>query len=271
MKEEVNNEETNKKKNSYKGLFIIIGFGIVSITALSIFVHFYNKEPEPEEDKYANVIRDTVSIQKLQNFVSAAMYNDYGYTGLAYDFAKGMNKLTNNQKNQIIYQQLVNIQYVTEKIYEDDIPEKYKNDPYLTNPNIVMSKLSSRTFEKEYEKVFGEAPKYDEESLKEINGCPSVYKYDSRTKKIFLFNECELEGDTILFTKTYNYKFDDDYYYVYQYVALVKKDSEGNKKYYRLKEDKEVEVEDFSGNESKFETVVWKFDKDYNFISTTNE
>lgn len=268
------NVENDKKKK--KKIIIIVSIVIaviVSILVAIVIIKLNSDENEIDEKtkRYENVVTDRKSIEKLSNFVSAGIFNDYGYEGLAYDFAKGIEHLTDKQKLQLVFQYLTNIQYVNEKIGKDNIPEKYKNDEYISNSKIVMSILSSRTFEKEYEKIFGTAPTYDEKILKELDVCPSVYKLDTRIKKIFLFNECNLDGDTLVLTKTYNYKFEDGYYYVYQYVGLIKKTEDDEKKIYmKIKANKEVDVDDFYGNEDKFEKLIWKFDKNFIFISTTN-
>lgn len=261
------NEEEQKKKKP--NMIIIIALIIIVLAVIGFIVFKIITKKEEPEDKFKNVVRDPVSIEKLNNFVNAAMYNDFGYEGLAYDFAKGIDKITNEQKIKIIFQSLINVKYELDKIDSSNIPEKYKNDNNINNPNAVM--LSSRSFEKEYEKTFGEKPDYDENSLKEVKGCPSVYKYDSRVKKIFLLNDCKLEGDTLLLTRTFNYKFEDDYYYVYQYIGLMKNRKEGEEKdtYMKLNANEVVDVDDFSGHEKEFETLIWKFDKDYNFINTT--
>ena len=270
-----NVENDKKKKKKKKKIIIIVSIVIaviVSILVAIAIIKLNSDENEIDEKtkRYENVVKDRKSIEKLSNFVSAGIFNDYGYKGLAYDFAKGIDNLTNNQKLQLVFQYLTNVQFVNEKINKDNIPEKYKNDKYISDNSIIMSILSSRTFEKEYEKFFGKAPTYDEKVLKELNVCPSVYKLDTRIKKIFLFNECNLDGDTLVLTKTYNYKFEDGYYYVYQYVGLTKKTEEGKQIYMKIKANKEVDVDDFYGNEDKFEKLIWKFDKNFIFISTTN-
>lgn len=263
-------KKKEKKKTDIKTI-IILSVIIVALTIVAIFINLPKSE-KTEEDKYKDVIKDKSSLEKLNNFINAAMYNDVGNEGVAYDFAKGLNSLTDKQKNILVFNYLVNVETLNEKINEENIPEKYKTDEYIGNFNIVMSFLSSRTFDKEYGKLFGGTPNYDEASLIEMNTCPKVYKFDTRLKKMFLFNECNLEGDKILLTKTYNYKFDDDYYYVYQYVGIMKLKQEGEEKdtFTKVKDEEVVDVESFVGNESKFETLIWKFDKDYNFISTSN-
>lgn len=273
-------EETKKKKLSNKKRLIIIisvGAGLILIFLIaSLFLKKNRELKHAHEDKeeivYKDVVREKKTIEKLYTFVNAAMYNDFGYEGLARTFTKGVDKLNKEQKLKLVFQYLTSITYENEKIDKNNIPERYKNDETIGNFKNAMSMLSSRTLEKEYQKIFNEEPKYDEETLKKLKTCPSVYKLDTRVKKIFLFNECNLKGDSIILTKIFNYKFDEDYYYVYQYVGLMKeaKDEKDKRTYWRIKDNKKVDVEDFYGHETSFETVIWKFDKNYNFISTSN-
>ncbi len=272
-------EETKKKAKAKKQKMIIIisiVVGVILVSIITVLLFKKNKElkhAHEEEDVFKDVIRDKKVIEKIGTFVSAAMINDYSYEGLSRTFAKGVTKLSSEQKLQIVFQYLTKVLYANEKITKENIPERYKNDETISNTKEIMSMLSSRTLEKEYTKLFNEEVKYDENSLKKLNTCPSVYKLDTRIKKIFLFNECKTETDGLIITKTYNYKFDNDYYYVYQYVALMKKSEEDNDKYtyWRVKSNKKLKVDDFSGHEAEFETIIWKFDKKYNFISVTNE
>jgi hypothetical protein len=208
-------EETEKKKPN---ILLIIGLIIVIIIIFGyiIFMLLNNGKKEVNEidTMHKNVVKDKVSIEKLSKFVNTAMYNDYGYEGLAYDFAKGIKKLNKNQKLRLALQNIINIEYDVEKVDMDNLHDKYKNDQYLSDPNIIMNQISSRKLEKKYEELFNEKIEFDEESLKKMNTCPSVYKYDSRINKIYLFQECDQKGDTVLLSKIYNYKFEDDYYYV---------------------------------------------------------
>lgn len=261
-------EET--KKNKSKKLLIIIILCVILAIIVGVIVFLLTRPKKVEEDKFKNVVRDVVKIEKLNNFVKTGMYNDFGYKGLAYDFAKGINKLSNNQKNLFALQYVINIQPVFEKVTPDNLAEKYKTDPVLGDFSKNMQSTSSRTFEKEYEKLFGNEPKYDEKSLIEFNTCPSVYKLDTRIKRIYLSNECKNDGDSILYYKTYNYKYENDHYYVYQYIGLMENRKEGEEKdtFKTVNSNEVIDVEDFFGNESKFETLIWEFDNNYNFIRT---
>lgn len=263
------NEETVEKKSNKKIIIIIVLCVVIAII-IGIIVYLLTRPKEVEEDKFKNVVRDTVKIEKLNGFVSTGIFNDYGNEGLAYDFAKGLDKLTNEQKNKFVLQYIVNIAAVTEKVTEETLAEKYKSDPVLGDYSKNMSQVSSRTFEKEYEKFFGNKPEFTEKDLQDAKICPSVYKYDSRVKRIYLSNECEKEGDTILYYKTYNYKNENDHYYVYQYIGLKvnKKEGEAKDTFKTVNSNQVIDVEDFTGNESKFETLVWEFDENYNFIKT---
>jgi hypothetical protein len=48
-----------------------------------------------------------------------------------------------------------------------------------------------------------------------------------------------------------------------------KKSEEENDTFTKVESGEIVEVDSFTGNESKFDTLVWKFDKNYKFISTS--
>ena len=270
MNEEETKEDNKKKKSKTTIIIIIVMLVIIAVIAGIIIYKLLNPKVV-EEDKFKNVVRDTVSIEKLESFTRAGLYNDFNYKGLAYDFANGMKGLSNEQKNLLILQYLYYVSAEIEKVDVNELSDRYKNDPVLGDPNSKTQQLLGRSFEKQYEKFFGDSPKLDEKTLKESSFCPTVYKYDSRTRKIYLNGDCKEETDTLLVYKSYNYTHVDDYYYVYQYIGLVKpkKDGEEKNTYMKFSTNEVVEVDDFSGNEKLFETLIWKFDKDYNFISTT--
>ena len=79
-------------------------------------------------------------------------------------------------------------------------------------------------------------------------------------------SECggTISGD--IYIVTYDYKEENGYLYVYQYAGYGL--SLGDSFKYTKLNDSEVKVDFFEGNEDKFSTLIWTFDKDYNFVST---
>ena len=211
-------------------------------------------EPFPEEAK-----------EKLNDFIEVAIFEKGGIDGTGEEFINGVSELTDKLKLRMVHQSVIGIN----KKVNRTLPEKYQSNPDLLG-SVKASDLNSA-----YEKLFGAAPTMNIlEKLLHKNGgvgCPFVSVIDEELGEGFLSHSC---GGTCLgqyLTKIKEYSSDSDYYYVYQYVGIkFPNGCNENGEFFKPKANEIVNVTSFEGNEDKFETLKWTFDKNYNFISTEN-
>ena len=271
MEEENNKPEKKVNKTLIiiiivAGLVLVIG-GIILGTKLLNKDEPKNEEPpvdnptpdnqEPAEKKELN---DSSAISKLEKFVIVASYEDSNENGKANMFMRGINSLDNNIKLQLAWNSLINIQKVQTKV-GTDVTEKYKDVAGIQE----KEEISLVQFDTEYKSLFNEDASYTEDD--KFGVCPGIYKIDKELGKIIIGVECGGLNPTEYYSKIYKYEEDNSFYYVYQYVGT---NDPMNNKFVKIKSGETVNVSSFEGNEDKFETVVWKFDKNFNFISTEN-
>ena len=159
------------------------------------------------------------------------------------------------------------------KVTENTLPKKYEDEKeyFIGDNEKGVYELDFVDFNEKYAYFFNESISYDKLSQYAYGGsnavgCPVIYKVDKELGKIYFSNYCtEYASSERYLTKVYDYDYDDNFYYVYEYIAKYG-DTDG---FYRASNFEEVEVDEFEGNEKSFDTLVWKFDKNYNFISTT--
>ena len=220
------------------------------------------KDEEKEEEPVENNNEEIKVDEKIDNFMKYATYNK-GFEDVLY---KGVNSLTTKFKYDMTVYASDSV-----KITEETLPEKYKGteeETYLvTEPEPIM--ITFDEFNKKFKEFFKEdtdlkymkdhsAKVSDDEKL---GACPFLYIVDEEIKQLIFSYQCgglEVEEYN---TKIYDYKKDANNYYVYTYVARHSED-------YKKLDGTVVDVDTFDGNEDKFSTVVWTFDKDYNFVST---
>ena len=217
--------------------------------------------PEPTEITEPIEITDNLIIEKLKKFVEVASYEDGNENGDALQFMQGINDLDDKTKQQLTWNSLINIQKVQEKV--TTIPDKYKDDLDLIN----YDEISIEQFNNEYKSLFNQDPIIDYENPN-FGGCPGLYKIDQELGKIYIGRECGGFSPVEYYSKIYKYEEDNSYYYVYQYVGT---NDPADNKYVKIKSGEVVDVTTFEGNEELFETVVWKFKKDFSFVSTENK
>lgn len=217
-----------------------------------------------------NTIVRGVEYDRLKDFVETASIYNPSYNSLITELSRETFGLTERQRVTLAYQAVIgDIVKVTEKT----LPEKYEDerDYFIGEGEKGVYELDFTDFNDKYAYFFGRSISYDRLAQfayggAEAVGCPVIYKVDKELGKIYFSNYCanEAVADRYI-TKVYDYDYDDNFYYVYEYIAKYG-DVDG---YYRASNYEEVEVDEFDGNERKFDTLIWKFDKDYNFVSTT--
>ena len=217
-----------------------------------------------------NTIVRGVEYDRLKDFVETASIYNPSYNSLITELSRETFGLTERQRVTLAYQAVIgDIVKVTERT----LPEKYEDerDYFIGEGEKGVYELDFTDFNDKYAYFFGRSISYDRLAQfayggAEAVGCPVIYKVDKELGKIYFSNYCanEAVADRYI-TKVYDYDYDDNFYYVYEYIAKYG-DVDG---YYRASNYEEVEVDEFDGNERKFDTLIWKFDKDYNFVSTT--
>ena len=246
-------------------IFMLFTFGAGLALGKNLYGKDNKKETTKENQEQTNVkkeLKDSNVINKLEKFVKVASYdNTMGY-GKAEIFMLGISNLSKDLKLYLAYESLIPIGKAQTKIAE--VPEKYKDDIHFNAGETEEVTISA--FDDEYKSLFNESPKYEDNEIEGI-GCPMFYKVDRELGKIFIGAECGGTGEPEKYYKIYKYEEDDNYYYVSQYVGT--EDPLANT-LTKIKSHEVVDVPSFEGNEDKFETVIWRFDKNLNFISTEN-
>ena len=251
-------------------IFMLFTFGLGLFLGKELFSEKTNKKKndnnkDNEVNENVNVkkeLNDSIAISKLEKFVKVASYNNAIGDGIEGKFMTGTSDLTKKDKLQLTYQSLISISKIMRKI--GSIPDKYKNDDHFDING--TEEITIKEFDDEYKLLFNENPNYNDVEIEGM-GCPAFYKVDRELGKIFIGRECGGTGYPEVYYKIYKYEEDKNYYYVYQYVA---KEDPVNNTINKYKSNEVVNVQSFDGNEDKFETVIWKFDKNYNFVSTEN-
>lgn len=232
-----------------------------------------------EVDNNENLEFNDNAKSQIDDFIKLAMHSSYEGTTIANDLSNGLVGLTVEQKELLTYFSVDDLKVL---LTADMVPEKYKNDPYwnVSSGSTKIYQLPIQTFKDEYKRLFKEEYTIKGEDY-HFGACPFIFKIDLELGNMYYSNQC---GGTGLFGYLYsNYKYesDRDHYYVYQYVTYY---GENNEKHIiefnkvKSKElvlsialDKTNEIEStFEENKTKFETIKWTFDKDFNFISTEN-
>ncbi len=266
-------------KTTVLAAIAIFGSGIV-LTGY-ILGTYITEEAQPIVKRYqqsiakkSEVVNVTRSVQydRLKDFVETASLNSQAFDSLIGDLSKETFGLTEKQKFMLVYQALVKD---LKKVSSNTLHDKYENerDYFLGDSDNGVFEISFDEFNKKYKYYFNEIADFDalsnyEYGNEETIGNPVLYKVDFELGKIYFSNYVKgnVSSDRYI-TKVFDYDEDDLFYFVYEYIAKYNE----NEGFYRaaVDEDELVDVDDFYGNETKFDTLVWKFDKDYNFVSTT--
>ena len=231
------------------------------------------------DDNGGNLVFDENAKNQINSFIELAMHYSYEGTTIADDLSNGLTGLTEKQKELLTYFAVNNL---TVKLTEDMVPEKYKNDSYwnVASRAITIWQLPIQTFKDEYKRLFKEEYTIKGEDY-QFGACPFIFKTDLELGYMFYSNQCGGTGISGYMYSNYKYESDENYYYVYQYVTyfgeneekqIIELNKPKSKEFVvSIPSDKYNEIKStFEENKTKFETVKWKFDKEFNFISTEN-
>ena len=246
----ITKEEPKKQKKGVSG--ILVFFLILLFTAAGLVGGWYvgdqhlikvgtEKEEKEEEKEETKEVSDDAK-QKIDSFIKIASHYNYSMSVLPELFYDGVTaeKITSRNKASMTYAVLIdfdkNYESTTEKPQTvlDKVPDSAGED---------VKTVSINDYDEIYKKLFNEEPQY------EAKGCPYPAIADKETGKIYLFSRCGGIGPEMV-NKVENktYSFDGKYYYVNTDVSYYEK-----------------------GASEETKKVVWKFDKDLKFVSTTVE
>ena len=282
MEENNNVEVTPKKSNP----IILIVLAIILLAGIGFGVWYFlggnsnNKEEDeivnPDADKIGEKgkVEETTEVE-LKDETAKAKLNDYitilssGSYRLE-DFLSGKN-LT--EKDMIYF----TLHYMFNKemyrvVTEDPIPAKYQQDAIFAKAYLDVEaiwEVNVNTFAKDDSGYGRDKIKITETNIKDAGTAPCVGIVDTELKVMYFNNAACGEGispNTYL-TKVKKMTATNNNYYVYLTVAkkVTGTDSDG---FYKISDDSKVDVTEFDGNEDKFETLRWTFDKNYKFVES---
>ena len=273
----LNNTKQVKGKSLRIWLIVMIVIFMLFTFGLGLYLgkELYGKEEtkkstnkpveQPEVEQPENVkkeVTDASAKTRLEDFVKAASYDDLIGNGFAREFMTGKDSIDTKMRASIAWNSLVMIKKIPQ-VKVDPVPDKYKDDIHFLSD---MKEISITSYTNEYKRLFNDDPNYD--LIGDYSfGCPGPYKVDQELGKIYIGVECGGTGNPEYYYKIFKYEEDNKNYYVYEYVGTKNPSTE---KLVKVKSNEEVNVTSFEGNEDKFETVVWTFDKNFNFISSEN-
>ncbi len=263
-----NNKRTVRGKALSAWLIVIIAIFMLFTFGIGIYLGkelFADKEKKNDSNPVVDNNDVEEKVNTMDSFIEAALYSDSAGDSIANEFVQGIKDLTENYKLVVTYNSLVKIKNENKKVTE--IPEKYKDEEDYWKE--AVSELPIESFKNEYKLLFKTElnTKLNDNSTL---GCPAVYKYDEDLGNIYLSNQCGGTGAAVYKYKTYKTDEDENYYYVYQYVGTIRDIDLDNKEFKKPIANEVVNVTSFEGNEDKFETLKWTFDKNYNFVKTEN-
>ena len=249
-------QELKSKKKGVSGLavFLLIILFLAAGLVGGWYVGHNNllqigKETTKKEEKETTKETKEVSAeakQKMDDFIDAATFFSYSMSNTAEKFYAGITNenVTPDMKVAMTYVKLLEMDKKSEQASE--IPQNVSEAVGGTaNESATTVKISD--YDEAYKSFFNEDPQYDTKN----GGCPYPRVVDKTTGKIYLFSRCGGSGPQGIFiSKNISYDFDGNNYYVNQAVVFQK----------------EVNIPSV-----KINKIVWKFDKDLNFVSTTAE
>ena len=232
-----------------KSLILLFIFIIGMVLYVCYYRGMFNNTNSSTEDE--EVVVDKTE-EKLSRFIQAASFHsDTGYSSTAEAFYNG----TTSIDNDIKFKMTMNVIY--------KIDHNYKSDVILSNEEISKMKrvfnddisgeavdiVKISDFNKVYEELFHEKTNYSIDTIKNIS-CPSPWGYNGELDRLYLFYRCDGNAYSEYDSNINSIEEDNNYYYVHQ---------EGS-----FKIDREVsDIIEYK--------ILWKFDKDLNFISTSRE
>ncbi len=268
----LNNTKQVKGKSLRIWLIVMIVIFMLFTFGLGLYLgkELYGKEetkktsdkPVEQPTNVKKEVTDASAKTRLEDFVKAASYDDPINNGFAKEFMNGKDSIEPKMKAAIAWNSLVMIKEIPQ-VKVDPVPEKYKDDDHFISN---MTEINITSYTNEYKRLFNDEPNYD--LIGEYSfGCPGPYKVDQELGKIYIGSDCGGTGNPKYYYKIFKYEEDNKNYYVYEYVGT---EIPFTNTLTKVKSGEVVNVSSFEGNEDKFETVVWTFDKNFNFISSEN-
>lgn len=301
-----NNNVVEQNKNNQKIIKYIIVIVLLIVVGVTCFIigsmsNKQNKNNNIEEQEENNTEKDnSKNNENVQSLTDEEKIMKFVIVGLETrnigesneSFIKGYSKpLTIYDKIKITLTQLIIIEEKFQAL--DTVPSNYiaKYDKKYDINEYDFYELKVKDFKKVYKDLFNEDVNFD---LKEINSdkigsqtCPYILGLSNDESIIYLHGlkgQCQKlknHPDREVLYKNIKIDKDENYYYVYQYVGIHNLGSQYEAEYYmdlkgniiKKQEDFNKKIEDFSFNENedKFSVLVWKFDMNTNFVSTSIE
>lgn len=248
-----------KKKNNHivlKILLILIVFagGIVLGVYLDSETELFNKI-EKKDTKEKNItkekqkeapleVTDTVKT-RLKKFITAAtQYRASGST--RENFINGTTSLTKDIKLKMTNAAIYNDNKPTKNIVLSG--EEINNlEGVKPDANEIVDIIKISDYNDTYKELFNEEPVYEINEL-QMNGCPAPMAINRAQGTMYLFHRCGGTTATSYEEKINSYDLDNDNYYVHQELSQTTPDG--------------------INTTTK---LLWKFDKNLKFISTTVE
>ena len=253
-KEKVEKTEEKVEKNSKNVVWLTIVI-IVLLVAAALGGYLVGasrianevveqKENASEEQvlKVTNEVKD-----KIERFVEIGSYFDYSGNNTMEFFTKGTTDISKDIKLKMTR----NAIYKDGSLKKDVVlssEEASKLEGVKPENGEIVDTISKADFDKTYKGLFNEDAKYEFEELKNI-GCPAPMAINKSTEVYYLYHRCGGTGMISYEGKVVSIDSDKDYYYANQEIIETNGQT----------------------NETKTINTVWKFDKDLNFVSTTNK
>ena len=242
----------DKKRFVIETIIIVIVF-IIGLVGYFLYNrgYFTSKSDNTDTDvvEESKIGKDNEEI--LKRFITiASYYSDNGYSTTADKFYNGTSSIDKDTRLKMAYNSVYNIDQKVKsdkKLSDNEIKSMTTNRNIDRNTAFVIIKISD--FNKAYSDLFQENVSYTLEEISKI-GCPMPVGYNKELDRIYLSSECmSLDyGDLDFIIKSYD--FDNKYYYVHQEIDVKTGVEESNTLTYK---------------------VLWKFDSNFKFISTTKE
>ena len=255
----VEQKEKPKKQTDVKGIILIVVLLIIFFAVAyvlfgkDIFAQ-KNNTNEEEQNQYVDVnvedenedkpdtsidekeqkdIANPDVVNRLETIMNAFIGNK---SNSMYTITFGVDRLLNKQKIDIVMNCME-----FQSVKKDDVEYKIKSmiDDYAFENDTVV-KLNFEEFEKKYELVMGEKPKFDESKIRNAITCPSLSVFDADSKNMYFIKNCSNSYSPDTKISVTQYKEGAEYYYVYTNVT----------------------------NFDNTYKLMWKFDKNYKFLKT---
>lgn len=257
-------EENNvleKKKNNV-GLIIIVVALLLICVGLGGLI-FINKDKifggnEPKQEEQGQTENQNLKIteevkERLNKFVDAGSNHvPSGSNETAENFREGTTTIPD-----VIKIHMAKLGTKTEwKEYNSEEAKSIGIEGVGPNKeSIGVLKVSD--FNKTYEEFFGEKLSDPIQALKSIKSCPIIWYSSNTNEEVYLLSRCGGTSDIVYTKEITSYDSDNEYYYVHQTLKYDRHHmNNGNYE---------------STGEITTYKIVWKFDKDFKFISTTKE